>query len=54
MYLKHKRCGGRREIETLGSVGLWVVFGHAAFDDDSFGSALLSYQKHSLKHMKKM
>lgn len=53
MYLKHKRCGGGGEIETLGSMGLWVIFGHVPFDDDGFGSALLPYQKHSLKHMKK-
>lgn len=53
VYLKHQRCGGRGEIETLGSVGFWVIFGHVAFDDDGFGSALFSYQKHSLKHMKK-
>lgn len=34
-------------------MGFWVIFGHVAFDDDGFGSALFSYQKHSLKHMKK-
>lgn len=51
--LEHEGCGGRGEVESLSGVGLWVVFGQVAFDDDCFCGALLSNQKHGLVDISK-
>ena len=48
LYLEHERCGGRREVESLPHVGLTIVLGHVALNDNSLGCSLLSNQQNSL------
>lgn len=48
LYLEHEWCGGRGEIQTLSNVGLRIILGHVALDDNSLGCSLFSYQQNSL------
>lgn len=47
-YLEHERSGGRREVEWLTQMVLWVVFAHVTVDHHSLGGTLLSNQEDSL------
>lgn len=48
LYLEHEWCCGGGEVETLSNVGLTIILGHVALDDNSLGCSLLSDQQNSL------
>lgn len=48
LYLEHEWCGGGGEIQTLSNVGLRIILGYVALDDNSLRCPLLSDQQNSL------
>lgn len=46
--LEHERCGGRRKVDRLANVVLWVVLAHVVVDHDCLGRALFTNEQHSL------
>ena len=47
-YLEHVRCGGRREVQALPQVNLWVVVTKVPIDHDGLRCALLTDQQNGL------